>query len=117
PDEAFDAAWVRALFDRAVARLESECAAAGRPTDFHLFRRYDIDDAGRGEMTYEALAAETGLSASLVTNHLARVRREFRRILLETLREITGSDEEYRLEARLLLGREAVGETRSDADR
>lgn len=108
PEEAFDAEWVRALFDRAVARLEEECAAAGRASDFHLFRRYDLEDAGRGALTYEALAAETGLTASLVTNHLSRVRREFRRLLLETLREITGSDEEYRLEARLLLGRGAA---------
>jgi hypothetical protein len=34
------------------------------------------------------------------------VRREFRRILLDTLRQVTGSDEEFRLEARLLLGGE-----------
>ena len=39
-----------------------------------------------------------------VTNHLAFARREFRRILLEKLREITASDEEFRTEARTLLG-------------
>jgi len=117
PEEAFDAAWIRALFDRAIERLEAECAAAGRPTDFHLFRRYDLEDAGRGGVTYESLAAETGLTASLVTNHLSRVRREFRRVLLETLRDITGSDEEYRLEARLLLGRDAVAGVSDDGDR
>ncbi|HUD71409.1 MAG TPA: sigma-70 family RNA polymerase sigma factor [Dongiaceae bacterium] len=114
PEEVFDAEWVQALFARAVARLETHCAAAGRATDFHLFRRYDLEDAGRGALTYETLAAEIGLTASLVTNHLARVRREFRRLLLETLREITGSDEEYRLEARLLLGREPAAEDGDD---
>jgi len=106
PDEAFDAAWVRALFGLAVEKVRRACAAEGRGGDFHLFDRYDLDDAGAGGLTYEALAAETGLTPSLVTNRLARVRREFRAALLATLREITGSDEEYRLEARLLLGRE-----------
>ena len=41
-----------------------------------------------------------------MTNRLAWTRREFRRLLLETLRGVTGSDEEFRLEARLLLGGE-----------
>jgi RNA polymerase sigma factor (sigma-70 family) len=114
PEEAFDSEWVRALFALAVERLRLACEAAGRGGDFHLFARYDLDDAGRGDLTYEALAAETGLTASLVTNRLARVRGEFRAVLLGTLREITGSDEEYRLEARLLLGREPQGTPSGD---
>jgi len=121
PEEAFDAAWVRALFGLAVERLRRLCEAEGRGGDFRLFARYDLDDAGRGALTYEALAAETGLTPSLVTNRLARARREFRTALLAALREITGSDEEYRLEARLLLGREPAREEdphgTSDAER
>ena len=39
-----------------------------------------------------------------MTNHLAYARREFRRIALERLREMTGSEEEFRREARALLG-------------
>jgi RNA polymerase sigma factor (sigma-70 family) len=115
PEEAFDAEWIRGLFALAVDRLRQACAAEGREVDFRLFERYDLDDAGRGGLTYESLAAETGLTVSLVTNRLARVRREFRAAVLETLREITGSDEEYRLEARLLLGR--APEEWDDAER
>lgn len=106
PEEAFDAEWVRSLFALAVEALRSECAAAGKSRHFDLFRRYDLEDAGEGKVTYDDLAREFSLTPSLVTNHLAWVRREFRRILLDTLRQVTGSDEEFRLEARLLLGGE-----------
>ena len=39
-----------------------------------------------------------------VNNYLAAVRRDFRRVVLEKLREITATDEEFRTEARSLLG-------------
>jgi RNA polymerase sigma factor (sigma-70 family) len=104
PDEAFDAEWIRSLFAMALEGLRRECEAQGKTAHFRLFERYDLADSGSGRKTYEELAAEFGLTASLVTNHLAWTRREFRRLLLETLRAVTGSDEEYRLEARLLLG-------------
>ncbi len=39
-----------------------------------------------------------------MTNFLALARREFRRIVLEKLREITATDREFREEARSLLG-------------
>jgi hypothetical protein len=42
-----------------------------------------------------------------VTNYLALARREFRRTVLEKLRELTATDEEFRREARSLLGVDA----------
>jgi RNA polymerase sigma factor (sigma-70 family) len=107
PEDPFDAEWVRSLFALAIAALRDECEAAGKARHFDLFRRYDLEDAGEGKVTYDDLAREFSLTPSLVTNHLAWTRREFRRILLETLRQVTGSDEEFRLEARLLLGTDA----------
>jgi RNA polymerase sigma factor (sigma-70 family) len=104
PEELFDAEWVRSLFALAVDGLRTACEAAGKGRHFDLFRRYDLEDAGEGKVTYDDLAREFSLTPTLVTNHLAWTRREFRRILLETLRQVTGSDEEFRLEARLLLG-------------
>jgi RNA polymerase sigma factor (sigma-70 family) len=106
PEEAFDAEWIRSLFAMAVEALRRECEAQGKIAHFRLFERYDLADPGSDRRTYEQLAAEFGLTVSLVTNHLAWTRREFRRLLLETLRSVTGSNEEYRLEARLLLGGE-----------
>jgi RNA polymerase sigma factor (sigma-70 family) len=104
PEDFFQAEWVRALFDRALESLRSECASRGKEIHFRIFQRYDLEEPGGERPTYADLAAELGIPASDVTNHLARVRREFRRILLDSLREITAGEEEFQREARILLG-------------
>jgi RNA polymerase sigma factor (sigma-70 family) len=104
PEEAFDAEWSRSVFSMAIGALRRQCDAQGKELHFRLFSRYDLETDGPGRPTYEALASELGTTASQVTNHLAWARREFRRLVLETLRSLTGSDEEFRLEARVLLG-------------
>jgi RNA polymerase sigma factor (sigma-70 family) len=103
-ERSFDAEWVRSLFDLALETLRAECVRRGKETALRLFERYDLEDAGAGRQTYEDLATEFGLPVTQVTNHLAFARREFRRVLLEKLREITSGDEEFRREARDLLG-------------
>lgn len=105
PDAYFHHEWVRSLFGLAVDALRAECAARGRDVHFALFARYDIDAAmGGRNVTYAELAREYELSVHDVTNHLALVRREFRRLVLERLRALCASDEEFRAEARALLG-------------
>jgi hypothetical protein len=96
---------VRAIFERAVADLRGRCEAEGRGVRFVIFERYDLEapDAGRS-IGYAELAAELDLPVTQITNHLAWARREFRRRVLELLQESTGSDEEFRAEAREILG-------------
>ncbi|MBI3665825.1 MAG: sigma-70 family RNA polymerase sigma factor [Acidobacteria bacterium] len=107
-DDYFHKEWIRNLFSLAVEKLQEECEARGKQIHFRLFERYDLEDGEpEGKPTYEQLAAELGLSATAVTNYLAFARREFRRIVIEELREVTTSDEEFRSEARLLLGLKA----------
>ena len=104
-DEYFHREWVRSLFDLAVGDLRCWCAAAGKEVHFRLFERYDLEGPDAPERpTYAQLAAEHGIAATQVTNHLAAVRRELRRLVLERLRELTGSEEEFRAEARSVLG-------------
>lgn len=103
-DKYFDTEWVRHLFALTVDALRQECAARGRQVMFEVFEQYDLDDSGAERLTYQKLGARMGLSATTVTNHLSVARREFRRILLDKLREITATDEEFRREARYLLG-------------
>ena len=103
-DDFFEREWVRSLFAAAVDQLRASCEAKGRGVVFSLFARYDLDDAQPGRPTYADLAREHGVSITDVTNHLAAGRRDFRRISLELLREMTASDEEFRREARSLLG-------------
>jgi len=107
-EEYFHKEWVRSLFGLAVERLREECEASGKGIQFRLFERYDLEEgAAPGPLTYEQLGAEYGLPATTVTNYLAFARRAFRRVVLEKLRELTASDEEFRAEARRLLGVDA----------
>ncbi|HKQ60718.1 MAG TPA: sigma-70 family RNA polymerase sigma factor [Candidatus Polarisedimenticolaceae bacterium] len=104
-DAYFRQEWVRSLFGLAVDELSRRCAAAGKSTQFAVFERYDLrDDEPAARPTYAQLGAQLGLPVTQVTNYLSWARREFRVIVLERLRELTGSDAEFRSEARLLLG-------------
>lgn len=105
PEEYFHREWVRSLFAGAVEALRQRCAESGRGLRFALFERFDLEDGEAGARpTYAALAAEHGISPEKVTNELAAARRELRAIVLEKLRELTGSDAELRAEAREVLG-------------
>jgi DNA-directed RNA polymerase specialized sigma24 family protein len=101
----FQREWARSLFALAVGELRARCARTGREIAFTLFERYDIDGADSPDPpSYAQLAAEHGVPVTQVTNHLHWARRELRTAVLDKLREITASDEEFRAEARALLG-------------
>jgi RNA polymerase sigma factor (sigma-70 family) len=103
-EQYFHDEFVRSLFGLAVDRLREECAQRGRDLPYRIFERYELDRGPDDRLTYDALAEEFHIPATQVTNFLAFARREFRRIVLERLREITASDREFREEARTLLG-------------
>jgi RNA polymerase sigma factor (sigma-70 family) len=104
-DEFFYKEWVRHLFSMSVEQLRTECEAAGKLKHFSLLERYDLDQSTQ---SYGELAVEFDLPVSQVTNYLAWARRQFRRIVLDRIREISGSDEEFQREAKLLLGGKAT---------
>jgi RNA polymerase sigma factor (sigma-70 family) len=109
PDAWFRQEWLRCLFAFAVEELRRQCAADGRTIQFKLFERYDLDAAETGEgLTYGKLAEEFGLSTTQVTNYLAFVRARFRQLVLDRLRAVTGSDDEFQLEVRNLFGGEPL---------
>ena len=103
-DELFYQEWVRALFQRAVDDLRASAHAAGRDVMFTVFERYDLADPSGDRPTYAALAHDLGLTPATVTNHLAAMRRQFRRHVLDRLRDLTTSDDEFEAEAKRLLG-------------
>jgi RNA polymerase sigma factor (sigma-70 family) len=103
-DAYFHREWLRGLFARAATRLRDACAARGRPERFALFEAYDLADEDGDRPTYTELARRHGLAASDVTNELAAARREFRRLVIDALREQCASDEEFELESRALTG-------------
>lgn len=104
PEDFFHREWVRWMFTLAVEALRQRYEETGKEIHFRLFERYDLADDGAANISYASLGEEFGLSPQTVTNYLAAARRDFRRIVLEKLREITATDEEFQNEARSLLG-------------
>jgi RNA polymerase sigma factor (sigma-70 family) len=104
-EEFFEKEWVRSLFELAVEDLRKFCAERERERTFRLFEDYDL--SGDPEISYQKLAAQYAIPLTDVTNALSWARREFRRIALERLRELCGSEEEFHREARAVFGSDA----------
>jgi DNA-directed RNA polymerase specialized sigma24 family protein len=108
-DRFFHEEWVRSVLSLSVAALRDHCAAHGKGMAFEVFSRYDIDAIEGGRPTYQALADDLRQPVTQITNLLAYARREFRTIVLDMLRELTASEDEFQAEASALLG---LGEAR-----
>jgi RNA polymerase sigma factor (sigma-70 family) len=100
-EEFFEKEWIRNMFSLALEDLKELCARRQKTVHYALFERYDIE---RAEISYADLAAEYGIAITDVTNYLAWSRREFRRLIMDRIRDITLDDGEFRREARLILG-------------
>ena len=104
-DAVFQREWARGVLAAAMTRLRDQYEMKQKHRQLAVFERYDIESAeSETKPTYAALAADLGASAMQITNWLAAARRDFRQIVLDTLRDLTGNDEEFRAEARALLG-------------
>jgi RNA polymerase sigma factor (sigma-70 family) len=103
-DAFFHQEWVRSLFSLAVDGLREWATQNRRELHFQIFARYDLDREEEQPPTYAQLADEFDVDVNKVTNTLHAARKRFREILLEKLRETCGSEQEYREEARALLG-------------
>ena len=104
PEAWFRREWRRELFHQAVGALRERCRDQGKEERFEVFTRYDLQ--GRPGLTYARLGEELGMPASRVTRALAWARRELRRLVLERLAALCGSEAELAAEARELLGDE-----------
>lgn len=103
-EEFFHREWIRSLFAGAVEDLKSESDKVSKHIHFAIFELYDLDESPGEKITYSALSRRFDLPVTTVTNHLAAMRRRFRQIVLDRIRELTASDEEFRAEARTVLG-------------
>jgi RNA polymerase sigma factor (sigma-70 family) len=103
-EDLFEREWARSLFSYAVEELRRECEQRGKHIQFRLFEMYDLEDDNERRTSYAELARQFGIAVTDVTNYLAFARRGFRRIVLERLREMTTNEQEFRREARALLG-------------
>jgi RNA polymerase sigma factor (sigma-70 family) len=103
PEARFDKDWIRSLFALGLQRLKAGCESGGKMVHFELFELHDLQDADP-KPSYEELARKFGLATTDVTNYLSFARREFRRCVLDQLRQMTISDQEFQREAQVLLG-------------
>jgi RNA polymerase sigma-70 factor (ECF subfamily) len=99
PEEVFHREWVRRLFYLAVEDLRG----SRDEIRFRIFEHYDLSDSN-SRPTYIQLAREYALTPETITNYLAAMRRDFRKAVLNRLRELTATDREFRSEARVILG-------------
>ena len=102
-EKLFAREFARSLFGIALERLRCECAQKGKNLHFQLLEFYDVEEGGK-ELTYGEVARRFAIKPTDVTNYLAYARREFRRVVLEELRAMTASEDEFRHEAHTLLG-------------
>lgn len=103
PEDCFNKEWVRSLFTLGLERMRANCENEGKLIQLQLFERHDLDDTEM-KPSYAQLADEFEVAVTDVTNYLAFARRQFRACVLDQLREMTATDEEYRREAQALLG-------------
>jgi RNA polymerase sigma factor (sigma-70 family) len=106
PEEVFEREWARSLFSVALERLQKSLRESRKETHLQLFERCDLGAGGGEAPSYADLAERFGIAKTDVTNWLAFARREFRRHVLDVLRELTGNEREFRQELRALTGKE-----------
>jgi RNA polymerase sigma factor (sigma-70 family) len=104
PEKIFEQEWARSLFRISLEKLAKEYEEKGKSVIFRVFERYEME--ATSDISYKDLASEFEVPVSQITNYLADARKQFRRIVLETLEAATATEEEYRSEVRALLGLE-----------
>jgi RNA polymerase sigma factor (sigma-70 family) len=108
PEDYFEKECVRQLLAVAIERLREKCELSGKTAHFTVFYDHDLDSDAEAAPSYAELATKYNLAISDVTNYLAWARREFRACVLHQLRQMSASDEEFRSEARAILGTKAL---------
>ena len=104
PDEIFEKEWIRALFSMALDEFRRSCEERGKRIQFQIFEQYDIQNDPATKISYAELSEKFGIPVTTVTNYLSFARREFRKMVLWKLEQISGNQEEYRNDARRLFG-------------
>ena len=98
PDDIFERRWAMTLLEQGLERLGGEFAALGKARDFAVLK--DCLTCARGDIGYDEVGAQLGMSpgAARVAVHRLRKRfREvFREIVLATVAGPEGVDEEMR---------------------
>ncbi len=105
PDRSYDRRWAMALMERAMARMEDEYATWGRR---EVCRGLLPLLSGGRDAGFAEVASRLGLTEGAAKMTVQRMRRRFRELLRDEVRQTVASDAEIGEELRFLL--ELVGE-------
>lgn len=97
PEELFDRTWRDVVLARAVQIVQQ----AVKSQVFEVFRRYDLEG---GDVSYETVAGDLGLTADTVKNHLTRAREEFRQAVRSVVCATVADPRDLSSELRELFG-------------
>lgn len=76
PEAAFDRQWALSVLAQAMSRLQTECAAEGKETQFENLKPWLMGDAAYGDQA--ALASACGMGGSALKMAVQRLRQRFR---------------------------------------
>jgi DNA-directed RNA polymerase specialized sigma24 family protein len=81
PEKLYDRKWALALLDRALHRLQSEFAAAGKSRPFGCLKEFLHCE--EGDRAYDEVGRELGLNAAAVASMVYRLRQRYRELVRE----------------------------------
>ncbi len=100
PEQLFDAQWARVLVDNVFRQLRTEMAG-GNAERYEALSHFILGEVG--DTAYAETATTLGLSESAVRSAVLRIRRRFRGLFREAVRQTVGSTEDVDEEMRHLL--------------
>ncbi|MGV3661255.1 MAG: hypothetical protein ACO1TE_13795 [Prosthecobacter sp.] len=101
PEKMFDQRWARAVYDRALQRLDADIAGMQRRPYFEALRR-QVFDTGGTAMGWEAFAEQHGVEAGTARKAAHDLRQRFAGLLRAEVRSIVGGEGEVDGELRYL---------------
>ncbi len=101
PESLFDRRWARAVYDRALRRLDADIASSDRRPYFEALRAQVFDTSGRN-LPWEAFAQEYDMAVGAARKAAHGLRQRFAGLLRAEVRSIVGEDGEVDSELRYL---------------
>lgn len=103
PDAMYDRRWAHALLHYALEKLKESMAAGGKAEMFRELRPY-LEFQAREEESYANVSARLGITEEALKARIHRLRKDYRRILLEQVAMTLEQDEDPKQELMALVG-------------
>jgi len=101
PERLFELRWAASLLDRALQRLRSDAAAAGKTERVHALIPFLSRETADGK--FADVAAQFGISPEAARQEVSRLRRQYRAAIRDEIAETVASPPDVETELRHLL--------------